>query len=103
MIKRIIKESLLSLTLERLQSVILSIFTIPTINSNLEIVFIFAGQLNSNSRPDKYSIVTIMTNQIKDVELKEFIRDSIDECFDTLELGESLITLDALPNIILLT
>ncbi|XP_025409414.1 probable serine/threonine-protein kinase clkA isoform X2 [Sipha flava] len=42
--------------------------------------------LNSNSRPDKPSIVNIMTNQIKDVELKEFLQDSIDECFDTLEL-----------------
>lgn len=49
---------------------------------------IFTGQLNSNSRPDKSSIVNIMTNQIKDVELKEFIQDSIDECFDTLELGK---------------
>lgn len=29
-----------------------------------------------------------MTNQIKDVELKEFIQDAIDECFDTLELGK---------------
>jgi len=96
--KRIIKESLLFLTLERLQSVILSLFTIPTINSNLEIVFIFAGQLNSNSRPDKYSIVNVMTNQIKDVELKEFIQDSIDECFDTLELGKSLKTLEIIAK-----
>lgn len=50
------------------------------------------GQLNSNARPDKSSILNIMTNQIKDVELKEFIHDSIDECFDTLELGMSYIT-----------
>ncbi|XP_050432417.1 uncharacterized protein LOC126840601 isoform X2 [Adelges cooleyi] len=42
--------------------------------------------LNSNARPDKSSIVSIMTSQIKDVELKEFVQDSIDECFDTLEL-----------------
>eukprot|EP00102_Acyrthosiphon_pisum_P008170 XP_003244397.1 PREDICTED: general odorant-binding protein 71 [Acyrthosiphon pisum] len=49
-------------------------------------VFNQLEMLNSNSRPDKYSIVNIMTNQIKDVELKEFIQDSIDECFDTLEL-----------------
>ncbi|XP_026806216.1 uncharacterized protein LOC113549219 [Rhopalosiphum maidis] len=49
-------------------------------------VFNELEMLNSNSRPDKHSIVNIMTNQIKDVELKEFIQDSIDECFDALEL-----------------
>ncbi|XP_050541883.1 uncharacterized protein LOC126905833 isoform X2 [Daktulosphaira vitifoliae] len=42
--------------------------------------------LNSNARPDKSSIVSIMTSQIKDVELKEFVQEAIDECFDTLEL-----------------
>ncbi|XP_025196494.1 uncharacterized protein LOC112595475 isoform X2 [Melanaphis sacchari] len=49
-------------------------------------VFNQLEMLNSNSHPDKRSIVNIMTNQIKDVELKEFIQDSIDECFDALEL-----------------
>lgn len=39
-----------------------------------------------------------MTNQVKDVELKEFIQDSIDECFDTLELGESRITLETVAE-----
>lgn len=63
-------------------------YNILILRNNLENVYIYTGKLNSNSRPDKSSIVNIMTNQIKDVELKEFIQDSIDECFDTLELGK---------------
>lgn len=50
--------------------------------------FVGAAKLNSNSRPDKRAILNIVTNQIKDVELKEFVHDSVDECFDALELGE---------------
>lgn len=43
--------------------------------------------VNEHSHPDKGSVMNVMTQRIRDPELKDFIQESIDECFDILLTG----------------
>lgn len=47
-----------------------------------------ALQANEDSLPSKGSVMSVMTQRIRDPELKDFIQESIDECFDILLSGQ---------------
>ncbi|XP_065215456.1 odorant-binding protein 59a isoform X2 [Planococcus citri] len=47
--------------------------------------------LNNENKADRMAMTNVMTSRIRDSELKEFIQDSIEECFDIMDT-EQLIT-----------
>ena len=47
----------------------------------------YSPQLNDENRVDRQSMLLIMTLRVQEPELKEFIEDSIDECYDFLDTG----------------
>ncbi|XP_075213958.1 odorant-binding protein 59a [Lycorma delicatula] len=50
-------------------------------------VFRQMQMLDGDSKPDKSGIVAVMTQKIRNPELKEFIQDSIMDCFEIIESG----------------
>lgn len=42
-------------------------------------------QTNSDDQPDKFKMLTVLTRSIRDVQLKQFQIDSIQECFHMIE------------------
>lgn len=44
-------------------------------------------QLNDDGYPDKSPVMRVMTQRIRDSELKEFIQDAVSECFEITNPG----------------
>nr|XP_018909253.1 PREDICTED: uncharacterized protein LOC109038604 [Bemisia tabaci] len=51
----------------------------------VQCIFRQMEMLTEDARPDKNSVISVMTQRIRDPELKEFIQESIEECFDIIE------------------
>lgn len=45
----------------------------------------FQFQTGGDDQPDKFKMLTVLTRSIRDVELKQFLIDSIQECFHMIE------------------
>ncbi|XP_039279242.1 general odorant-binding protein 71 isoform X3 [Nilaparvata lugens] len=48
-------------------------------------VFQQMRMLGSGSKPDKNSVLSVMTQKIRNPELREFIQDSVNDCFEAVE------------------
>jgi hypothetical protein len=55
---------------------------------NFVLIFIAITQLDDSELPDKSLVTKVMTKRIRDPKLKDFIEDSIEDCFELLETGE---------------
>jgi len=52
------------------------------------LIFIALTQLDDSALPDKSLVTKVMTKRIRDPKLKDFIEESIEDCFELLETGE---------------
>ncbi|RZF38723.1 hypothetical protein LSTR_LSTR014381 [Laodelphax striatellus] len=48
-------------------------------------VFQQMRMVGSSSKPDKNSVLSVMTQKIRNPELREFIQDSVNDCFEAVE------------------
>jgi hypothetical protein len=60
------------------------------------LIFIWIQQLDDSAYPDKSMVTKVMTKRIRDPKVKDFIEESIDDCFELLETGESVNTQNVL-------
>lgn len=49
-----------------------------------------AKKLDDDSTPDKAAVMKVMTRNIVERELRHFIQESVNECFDNIESGKSI-------------
>jgi len=56
------------------------------------LIFIPLTQLDDSALPDKSLVTKVMTKRIRDPKLKDFIEESIEDCFELLETGEYMNT-----------
>jgi len=52
------------------------------------LIFIAPTQLDDSGLADKSLVTKVMTKRIRDPKLKDFIEESIEDCFELLETGE---------------
>ena len=44
--------------------------------------------MDSKSIPDKESVISVMTQSIRDVEIKDFIEETVEDCFDKMNTSK---------------
>lgn len=44
--------------------------------------------MDSKSVPDKESIISVMTQSIRDLEVKDFIEETVEDCFDKMNTSK---------------
>lgn len=59
---------------------------------NFGLIIIAITQLDDSALPDKSLVTKVMTKKIRDPKLKDFIEESIEDCFELLETGEYMKT-----------
>lgn len=64
-------------------SIITGCSIIKVINTFLDLFYLF--QLNNDNYLDKYNTIHVLTHRVRNYELREFIEDSIKECFDVID------------------
>ena len=52
------------------------------------LIFIAITQLDDSALPEKSLVTKVLTKRIRDPKLKDFIEESIEDCFELLESGE---------------
>lgn len=52
------------------------------------LIFIAIAQVDDSALPDKSLVTKVMTKKIRDPKVKDFIEESIEDCFELLETGE---------------
>lgn len=52
------------------------------------LIFISIQQLDDSAQPDRSLVLKVMTKKIRDPEVRDFIEESVDDCFELLEMGE---------------
>jgi hypothetical protein len=61
-----------------------------------DLLLISIQQLDDSEQPDKSMVIKVMTKKIRDPEVRDFIEESVDDCFELLEMGECVNTQNAL-------
>lgn len=52
------------------------------------LIFITIYQLDDSAEPDKSMVIKVMTKKIRDPKVRDFIEESVEDCFELLEMGE---------------